>query len=229
MKEAVCARQQYDDKKDQIEALTIRLFETHPRKKAEMMLDCAQALTWERRWRAKWVPSPADHSAFSVVYLQEWIRTLEDHPSSLAPQVFSIHHNEGYDPTPCPATTLVDTAFNLWNDFTDDQIFLANTADPQALRRSLPMAPEACDRNVSYSDSTWDQHEKWNDNGVWSSDARAGLHTALLATTDERGCFTEARSLPPTTLAGRVLTRLAPAKPPATAGRTNRPPPGLRG
>ena len=108
VKEAVCATQQHDDKKDQIEALTIRLFDTHSRKKAEVMLDCGQALTRERRWRAKWVPSPADHSAFSMACLQEWIRTPEDHPSSLAPQFFFQSITTKHDPTPCSATTLVD-------------------------------------------------------------------------------------------------------------------------
>ena len=144
------------------------------RKKAEMMLHCAQALTWERRWRAKWVPSrPFD-------LFHGLCRGVD--PNARRPSIvpcssgfFFIHHNEGYDPTPCPATALVDTAFNLWIDFTDELIFLANTADPPALRRSMPLAPEASietgDRNVSYSDSMWDRHENWNDNGAWSSDA----------------------------------------------------------
>ena len=44
VKEAVCARQRYDDKKAQIEALTRRLFETHSREKGKMVLCRAQAL-----------------------------------------------------------------------------------------------------------------------------------------------------------------------------------------
>ena len=102
------------------------------------------------------------------------LNSPEDQPSSRAPQVFSIHHNEGHDPTPGFAVTLVDTAFSLWDDFTDEQIFLATTSDPPALFRSVPAGPqvsfETSDRKVSYSDSTWAQHEKWTDNGPFCSD-----------------------------------------------------------
>ena len=56
-------------------------------------------------------------------------------------QCFQFHTTKNPVSNPDPGATPASTAFNLWDNPTDEQIFLASTSAPQALYKAMRPAP----------------------------------------------------------------------------------------
>ena len=84
----------------------------------------------ERQWHAMWVDNPADHSAFSKAYIEQWFRFPVHQDSLAAPSTCSRTNRTPSNVLPeMPA----DEADNLWSDYGDNQILQAATAYPFGL------------------------------------------------------------------------------------------------
>ena len=49
--------------------------------------------TWETQWRAVWITTPADHSAFSKAYVEQWVHVSEGEEYSEPPMYSNQHHH----------------------------------------------------------------------------------------------------------------------------------------
>ena len=67
---------------------------------------------------------------------------------------------------------------DLWNDWTDDQLFQASTSDPLGLCKSKSSAPEAVPstepQDTSYATISWNTscnwHQGWTHNDAWAAE-----------------------------------------------------------
>ena len=110
-----------------------------------------------------WVYNPADHSACSKAYIEQWVQVPVHQDSLAAPSTYSRTNRTPSNGLPeMPA----DEADNLWGDYGDEQILQAATADPFGLNTTTSPTTD-------HGPGSWSVSWKWPSSSWRSS---SGVH-----------------------------------------------------